>query len=674
MAWLIYLSRQTEYMDGSIMGVGSNKVNYGGLYNIQGWGAPYFTVNTEGNLCVKADGHETKAGQEMDVLHVIQAAKQKRKDIQFPMILRFPNVLKHRLDALHAAFHTAISRTGYTNTYQGVFPVKVNQNRAIVHDLVCFGHAYSYGLEAGSKPELLIAMSCLTKEANSRAFLVCNGYKDAEYVRLALSARAIGLNAIMVLDMEEELDIIIHQSSKLGVEPVIGVRAKLLTKIPGHYGSTAGKHGKFGLPADRIYEVAKKLKGLNKLHWLKLLHFHVGSMIPTTELVAKAAMEAADIYCTLVNKYDAAEMTTLDCGGGLGIDYDGTRSADSDISVAYGLEEYASSIVQAVRTTCDKAMVSHPVLCTESGQAMVSHHSMIILESLSAIPEPKDDDDEDTPEQLRTKIQHHYSASNLPTSTAVMDLQKHGIEAYKLAKKLSKRIAGDANTIYNYHMNLSVFSLLPDMWGIKWRFPMMPVSRLNEEPTRMSTLIDLTCDSDGKIDKFIGNAETLPLHPLPLDPDPERGGCYYLAVLLSGAYQEALSNKHNLFGGPSIVRVEKSTATATGFQIATADLGPTTEELISTMRYNVRQDIVGVIQRRAIEIGVWGMVGEVVHTGLTTMPYLIVEDHAASSWKHQGGLDGKDESIVKMVFRQVSRLLCLPFTWSIPSKRIGSAA
>lgn len=651
--------------------MGSNNVmNYGGLYNMMGWGEPYFTVNTDGHLCVKADGDETKAGQEMDVLHVIEAAKKNNKGIQFPMILRFPDVLKHRLDSLHAAFHKAISNTGYTNAYQGVFPVKVNQNKAIVHDFVRFGHAYSYGLEAGSKPELLIAISCLlAKAADSRAFLVCNGYKDAEYVRLALSARAMGLNAIIVLDMEEELDIIVDQSSKLGVEPVIGVRAKLLTKIPGHYGSTAGKHGKFGLPADKIYGVAKKLKDLNKLHWLKLLHFHVGSMIPTTELVSKAATEAAGIYCTLVNKYDA-EMTTLDCGGGLGVDYDGTRSADSDMSVAYTLEEYASSMVQAVRTTCDKAMVSHPVLCTESGQAMVSHHSMIILEALSAIPEPEDnDDDDETPEQLRAKIQHHYSSSQ---PTAPMELQKHGIEMYKLAKKLSKRIAGDANTIYNYHMNLSVFSLLPDIWGIKWRFPVMPVSRLDEEPTQMSTLVDLTCDSDGKIDNFIGNADTLPLHPL----DPQRGG-YYVAVLISGAYQEALSSKHNLFGGPSIVRVEKSTGLGggggTSFHIATADLGPTTEDLIGTMRYNVTQDIVSVIERRAIEMGVW----EVVHTGLTTMPYLIVQDHhAGSSWKHQGGkakLRGKGESIVKIAFRQVSRLLCLPFTWSVRSKRIGSA-
>uniref|UniRef100_A0A0A9DYV2 Arginine decarboxylase n=1 Tax=Arundo donax TaxID=35708 RepID=A0A0A9DYV2_ARUDO len=461
-------------------------------------------------------------------------------------------------------------------------------------------------------------MSCLTK-AKPGAYLVCNGYKDADYVALALSARAMGLNAIIVLEMEEELDIVIEQSNKLGIEPVIGVRAKLLTKIPGHFGSTAGKHGKFGLLAEKIYEVAEKLKEIGKLHWLKLLHFHVGSMIPTTEIVYNAASEAAGIYCELVNKY-GAEMATLDCGGGLGIDYDGTRSGSSDMSVAYGLEQYASSIVQAVRLKCEYNDVPHPVLCTESGRAMVSHHSMIILEALSAIPEPQD---EDTPEQLLGKIQDLSSkqpraavsgAAGMYSHAA--DLKKHGIEMYKLAKKLSKRVAGDANTIYNYHMNLSVFSLVPDFWGIGQLFPMMPVSRLDEKPTLMGTLVDITCDSDGKIEKFIGGGETLPLHPL----DPELGG-YYVAALLSGAYQEALACKHNLFSGPTLVRV-KSTGSDGAFEIVSVELGPTAEEVIGTMRYNVEEDISSVIEELAKKTEVWATVEPLMTKGLTTMPYL----------------------------------------------------
>ncbi|XP_052151463.1 arginine decarboxylase 2 [Oryza glaberrima] len=611
------------------------KKNYGQVYNILGWGDPYFTVNSHGHLAVKPHGRDTMSGQDIDVHSVIHRAlattittNDGDKKPQFPMILRFPDVLKNRLDSLHAAFHGAVDSTGYASRYQGVFPIKVNQNKAVVQDLVTFGHGYSYGLEAGSKPELLIAMSCLAK-AKPGAYLVCNGYKDADYVALALSARAMGLNAIIVLEMEEELDIVVEQSARLGVEPVIGVRAKLLTKIPGHFGSTAGKHGKFGMLADKIYELAGKLKKMGKLHWLKLLHYHVGSMIPTTDIVYNAAAEAAGIYCALVKEHGATGMTTLDCGGGLGVDYDGTRSGSSDMSVAYGLEQYASSIVQAVRLTCDDNGVPHPVLCTESGRAMASHHSMIILEALSAIPEPQDE--EDTHHRLLSKIQDLSSKQPRTAHTVnggggvdvmhshAVELKKHGIEMYKLAKKLSKRVTGDANGIYNYHMNLSVFSLVPDFWGIGQLFPMMPVSRLNEKPTINGTLVDITCDSDGKVEKFIRDAVTLPLHPLD-DAAAEHGG-YYVAALLSGAYQEALACKHNLFSGPTLVRVE-SAGGGGAFKIVSVELGPTAEEVIGTMRYDVKNDISDVIEKVATENGVWTMVEPLMKKGLTTMPYL----------------------------------------------------
>uniref|UniRef100_A0ACD5WUF7 Uncharacterized protein n=1 Tax=Avena sativa TaxID=4498 RepID=A0ACD5WUF7_AVESA len=412
--------------------------NYGDVYHIEDWGEPYFAVNKDGHLCVRIYGRDTLPEQEIDVLSVIEKATstdEKRKKLQFPMILRFPDVLRHRIDSLHAAFSNAIKSYQYGSVYQGVFPVKVNQNKAVVQDMVHFGYDHNYGLEAGSKPELLIAMSCLTK-AKPGAYLICNGYKDSSYVALALAARAMGLNAIIVLEMEEELDIVIEQSSKLGVEPVIGVRAKLLTKIQGHFGSTGGKHGKFRLLAKKIYEVAKKLKALNKLHWLKLLHFHVGCMIPTTDNVFDAASEASNIYCTLVKECGAEMMTTLDCGGGLGVDYDETRSS-TPMSVAYGLEEYASKVVQAVQDRCDYHGVPHPVLCTESGRAMASHHSMIILEALSATPEPKDDDDEATTEQLHERIRDLSSklqsfkaetAAHMCMPSHAVHVKKHGIE------------------------------------------------------------------------------------------------------------------------------------------------------------------------------------------------------------------------------------------------------
>ncbi|PUZ50931.1 hypothetical protein GQ55_6G116100 [Panicum hallii var. hallii] len=377
--------------------------NYGELYNILGWGEPYFTVNSKGHLCAKPHGRDTTPGQEIDVHSVIEevlaGTTNDNKKVQFPMILRFPDVLKVHLNSLHAAFKDAIATTGYRNRYQGVYPIKVNQNKDVIQDLVRFGHDESYGLEAGSKPELLVAMGCLAK-AKPGAYLVCNGYKDADFIALALSARAVGLNCIIVLEMEEELDIVVEQSAKLGVEPAIGIRAKLLTKIPGHFGSTAGKRGKFGLLEEKIYGVAERLREMGKLHWLTMLHFHIGSMIPTTEIVRKAVGEAAGIYCNLVSRY-GAPMTVLDCGSGLGVDYDGTRSGDSDMSVAYGLEEYASSVVEAARLRCDLSGVVHPVLYTESGRAMVTHHSMIIVEALSANPEPPEDEACD---QLMSKI------------------------------------------------------------------------------------------------------------------------------------------------------------------------------------------------------------------------------------------------------------------------------
>ncbi|TVU48836.1 hypothetical protein EJB05_00115, partial [Eragrostis curvula] len=344
-------------------------------------------------------------------------------------------------------------------------------------------------------------------------------------------------------------------------------------------------------------------------------------MIPDTKTVHDAATEAAGIYCNLVKKYDA-EMTTLDCGGGLGVDYDGTRSG-GDMSVSYGLEQYASSIVQAVRIKCDSNGVPHPVLCTESGRAMVSHHSMIILEALSATPDPQDDINT-THEELLSVVKGLMRtiqkdpiipSEGTAVNVDVEGIQKHGIELYKVAKKLSKKATSDAHIIYNYHMNLSVFSLVPDFWGIKQLFPMMPVRRLNEEPTHKGTLVDITCDSDGKIEKFIDGGLTLPLHPL--DDD----GGYYVVVLLSGAYQEALAGKHNLFSGPSLVHV-KSTGTDGGFTIDCGDLGPTTEEVIMTMRYNVQLDIKEAILNKARTPEEEELVGELVDQVLKTMPYL----------------------------------------------------
>ncbi|XP_072957657.1 arginine decarboxylase 2-like [Typha angustifolia] len=609
--------------------------NFGSIYNIRGWGEPYFAVNSKGNISVKINGVETTSKQEIDLADVVAATREEEasigKPVQFPLIVRFPEVLKHRLESLNTAFAEAIKYTGYTSKYQGVFPVKVNQNRVVVEDIVTYGKSYGFGLEAGSKPELLLAMKCLI-DGSPDAFLVCNGYKDKDYIKLALLARAIGLNTIIVLEMEEELDLVIEASQEVGVLPVIGIRAKLLTTNPGHFGSTSGKHGKFGLLEDQIYAVADRLKENGMLECLKLLHFHIGSQIPTTDIIGDAVREAVGYYCNLVK--NGAPMGILDVGGGLGIDYDGTRSGNSDMSVAYGLEQYASTVVQASRLVCDNNNVQHPILCSESGRALVSHHSVLVLEALSAVEEPSDSLDS---AQLMEKIEelvgnpvtlHRNLRSAVRTkdnsSLAHADqLKKHGVEIFKLSKRLSKQLSAADKTTYAYHMNLSVFSLTPDFWGIKQLFPIMPIHRLNERPTKKATLIDLTCDSDGKIDQFIGGSQTLLLHDI-------NDKSYYAGTFLAGAYQEALGNRHNLFGGPTIARVESDESY--GFKITMLDSGATASENLRAFMHDPEK-MYEAIGEHAKKEGHWNEDDQkLVKNVFETMPYLIPNKPVTKSY------------------------------------------
>ncbi|CAH1423579.1 unnamed protein product [Lactuca virosa] len=353
------------------------------LYRINGWGAPYFSVNSSGNVTVRPHGSGTMDHQEIDLLKVVKKASDPKStgglDLPLPLIIRFPDVLKNRLESIQSAFSYAIESQGYGSHYQGVYPVKCNQDRFVVEDIVKFGSSFRFGLEAGSKPELLLAMSCLCK-GSSESLLICNGFKDAEYISLALIARKLSLNTVIVLEQEEELDSVIDMSRKLGVLPVVGVRAKLRTKHSGHFGSTSGEKGKFGLTTTQILRVVKKLEKCGMLDCLQLLHFHIGSQIPSTDLLADGVGEAAQIYSELVRF--GASMKVIDIGGGLGIDYDGSKSTDSDVSVGYTLEEYAAAVVQAVKFVCDRKSVKHPVICSESGRAIVSHHSILIFEAV----------------------------------------------------------------------------------------------------------------------------------------------------------------------------------------------------------------------------------------------------------------------------------------------------
>ncbi|KAA8536040.1 hypothetical protein F0562_028518 [Nyssa sinensis] len=520
------------------------------LYKIDGWGAPYFSVNSSGNMTVRPYGTATLPHQEIDLLKVVKKASEPKPScglgLQLPLIIRFPDVLKNRLESLQSAFDFAIQARGYGSHYQGVYPVKCNQDRFVVEDIVKFGSQFGFGLEAGSKPELLLAMSCLCK-GSPDALLICNGFKDAEYIWLALVARKLLLNTVIVLEQEEELDLVINLSQKLAVRPVIGVRAKLRTKHSGHFGSTSGEKGKFGLTTTQILRVVKSLEQSGMLDCLQLLHFHIGSQIPSTALLADGVGEAAQIYCELVRL--GACMRVIDIGGGLGIDYDGSKSADSDISVSYNLEEYAAAVVQAVQFVCDRKSVKHPVICSESGRAIVSHHSILIFEAVSAsvydvppmsshgLPYLVDGLTEGGCADYRNL---HDAAIRGEYDTCLLyadQLKQRCVEQFKegslgieqlaavdgLCDLVSKAI-GASNPVRTYHVNLSVFTSIPDFWGIGQLFPIIPIHRLDQRPGVRGILSDLTCDSDGKIDKFIGGESSLPLHEFEGDGGFSGGG------------------------------------------------------------------------------------------------------------------------------------------------------
>ncbi|GJY50567.1 arginine decarboxylase [Tanacetum coccineum] len=515
------------------------------LYKVDGWGAPYFAVNDNGNVTVKPHGHRTMAHQEIDLLKVVKKASDSKDNgglgLGFPIIVRFPDVLKDRLECLQAAFNYAVKSNGFNSHYQGVYPVKCNQDRFVVEDVVKFGSGFRFGLEAGSKPELLLAMSSLCK-GSSESLLICNGFKDSEYISLALIARKLKLNTVIVLEQEEELDLVIDMSVKLGVRPVVGVRAKLRTKHSGHFGATSGEKGKFGLTTTQIIRVVKKLDQCGMLDCFQLLHFHIGSQIPNTGLLADGVREASQIYCELVRL--GADMKVIDIGGGLGIDYDGSKSSNGDVSVEYGLEEYAMAVVQAVKFVCDRNNVKHPVICSESGRAIVSHHSVLIFEAVSSskytVPAMSAFDVQHFVERLPEVAHSDYA--NLSQSAVKGDYEGCLLYADQLKERCVEMFKDGSSWIIEQLTSCSdgLCELI--------------FAKANECPAKRGILSDLTCDSDGKIDKFIGGESSLPLHEL----EGVNGMNYYLGMFLGGAYEEALGGVHNLFGGPSVVRVSQS--------------------------------------------------------------------------------------------------------------------
>ncbi|KAI0500214.1 hypothetical protein KFK09_018423 [Dendrobium nobile] len=645
------------------------------LYKIDVWGAPYFTVNDAGNMSVRPFGSATLPHQEIDLMKVVKKAADPKSlgglGLQLPVIVRLPDVLKNRLESLHSAFHFAIESNGYDSHYQGVYPVKCNQDRYIVQDIVEFGSTFRFGLEAGSKAELLLSMSYLIR-GSPDALLICNGYKDEEYVSLALMGKSLALNTVIVLEQEEELDTVVKTSRKFGVRPVIGLRAKLRTKHSGHFGSTSGENGKFGLTTSQILSVARKLQKLDMLDCLQLLHFHIGSQIPSTALLADGVGEAAQIYCELAKL--GAAMHVIDIGGGLGIDYDGSHSSCSDMSVGYGLDEYASTVVRAIQYACNQKQVRHPVICSESGRALVSHHSVLIFEAVSTSAV--------VPETIKQNLAYLLDAledearvdhRNLMASAVLGEYETYIIYADQLKRRcveqfkdgilglehlaavdllcdLVAREIGASDPVRTYHVNLSIFSSIPDFWAIGQLFPIVPIHRLDQRPVVNGVLSDLTCDSDGKVNKFIGGSGSLPLHEIPV----AGSGGYYLGMFLGGAYQEALGGLHNLFGGPSVVRVSQSNGPHC-FAVTQAVPGSSCADVLRAMQHQPEL-MFEALKRRAEEYARGD--GDAIMCSLArafhSMPYLVYD--AMDSEHDSTALAGSSDDDVEWEFMR-----CLSF-------------
>lgn len=566
------------------------------LYRVDGWGAPFFKINARGHMTVRPHGAKTDPHDEIDLVDAIAKVVEEGNNITMPMIIRFPDIVKNRMETLQGAFNSGIQRQRYHGRFQGVFPVKCNPDRYLIEEIVSHGRQINFGLEAGSKPELLMVINAMCN-ASSEAFLICNGYKDVEYAKMALVARRIGLNTVIVLEQVEELDIVIQLSKQLKIRPVIGVRAKLSTKHAGHWGETSGEKGKFGLSISEIVQVVKRLRQVDMLDCLQLLHFHIGSQIPSLAIVREGVSEAAHIFCELALM--GANMNVIDIGGGLGVDYDGTHSSSSDMSIGYNIEEYAETVVEAIKEATIQKNVKQPTLCCESGRALVSHHSVLVFDVFSAHKNGGSHCDrgvsldiEGLPQALEPyRNELSRSLDEGDHSRALKYAKMLKFESTRLFKQglLGLQVRADVDELFEivsvfadqkqndvvssdytatYHINLSIFKSAPDSWAIGQLFPILPLHRLEQEPTERVILSDLTCDSDGKVTTFIGNdkpgAETakhLPVHELEEDKP------YYMGMFLGGAYQEVLGSMHNLFGNPHVIHVVPSKS-AGGFRIS----------------------------------------------------------------------------------------------------------
>lgn len=547
------------------------------LYSFDTWTNRFFSVNDDGEMCVRLkDGNDTIDAS----LHEIVKGSNER-GLHSPLLLRFPDLLAAQIRSINEAFRTAIDNSGYQGGYHGVYPIKVNQQQQVIEEVTEFGQQYKYGLEAGSKPELIIALSYMH---DPNAYIICNGYKDQEFVDLALQSLKMGIQTILVIEMPSELDLILERAEALGVDPKLGIRVKLSTSNNSYWSHSSGENSVFGLSTNQILNVVDTLKKQDKISYLKLLHYHQGSQVPEIRAIREAASEASRIYTELVK--EGAPMGLLDIGGGLGIDYDGSRS-NSRNSKNYGTAEYAADVVEVTKAICDEAKVAHPTIISESGRAISAYYSVLIFNILDVNSPSTDINQQVIPEKIHPQltklkeVESYLTPENIQECyndadyfrSEILSLFRHGnvslrerayanslytdimSKIHKMAMNLEQAPEDISDTppfLDVYYGNLSIFQSLPDAWAIDQLFPVMPIHRLDEEPTANATLADITCDCDGRLDSFIINGEHqsyLPLHTLKQDEE------YYVGVFLVGAYQETLGDLHNLLGDTNVVSI-----------------------------------------------------------------------------------------------------------------------
>ncbi len=587
------------------------------LYNIEGWGIGYFDINDKGHVVVRPDSENP--ARELDLFEL--ANDLEAQGVGLPLLLRFSDILASRIESLTDRFSRAIKEYEYTGGYTTVYPIKVNQQRHVVEEIVEFGKASGVGLECGSKPEL---QAVLALAEHTDHLIVCNGYKDEEFMRLALMGQKLGHKVYIVLEQLSEVDVLLQVADELGVTPTAGVRIKLHSEGSGRWAKSGGEKSKFGLSTAQLVKLVDKLRDAGRLDVLKLIHFHLGSQITDIRYIKAGLQEVSRYYAEL--RAMGVDVTHVDVGGGLGVDYDGSNST-SQASVNYSLQEYANDVVYTLAESCRELDLPMPHIISESGRALTAHHALLLLSVIDVesaanyvVPELEESDHTFLHEMFddfqhvttrRVREVYHDATFGKDRSQELFNSGVFSLRERALAEQLYvatiiavARIAQQDRDEYSdiiedleailtdrYFCNFSLFQSLPDSWAIDQLFPVMPIHRLNEEPKRLGTIQDVTCDSDGKIENFIGGRTPRPSLPLHSFNDGQQ---YILGIFLTGAYQEILGDLHNLFGDTNAVHIRLSD---TGYEVAELVHGDTVTEVLAYVQFRA-SDLLATFRRK----------------------------------------------------------------------------